>query len=235
MRARLVMVTVAAAVFLAACSSPTPTPPAPTTPADNGIAALDAEDIVTRSRDALVRATTYRMSGQMTSNGQTAKIDLHNGGRNVKGTIEIEGRSLEILRIGDDLYMKASDEFWKQFIPAKQQSVLGLLSGKYVKVDATNESFSALTEAFDASEIVKADGNVTKSSPTTINGTPAIGLSGGPDKSTLYVATVGEPNPLRIEAPSGQGTIDFTDYGRPIEFDAPASSEVFDLKSVMGG
>jgi hypothetical protein len=113
--------------------------------------------------------------------------------------------------------------------------VLALLSGKYVKVDATNESFSALTEAFDVSEIVKADGSMTKASPTVINGKPAIGLVNGEQRSTLYVATTGEPTPLRIEGPSGQGSIDFTDYDKPIEFAAPASSEVFDLKSVMGG
>ena len=234
MRVRRVLVPVATVALLAGCTSSSPTPE-PTAPVDNGIAGLPVEEIVTRAQGALGRVSSYRMRGVMTNDGRTAKIDLLNGGKNVRGTIEIEGRALEILRIGNDLYMKASDEFWKQFIPAQRQSVLTMLSGKYVKVDATNASFSALTEAFDASEIVKADGAVTKGTPTTVNGTPAIGLVNGDQKSTLYVATVGEPKPLRIESPSGRGSIDFTDYGKPMEFAAPASSEVFDLKSVMGG
>jgi len=236
MRARLVLVPVALATAIVAGCTPSGPTAAPTTvPADNGVAALPAEEIVARSQAALGRVSSYRMSGVMTNQGQTAKIDLRNGGHNVKGIIEIDGQALEILRIGEDLYMKASDTFWKQFIPSQQQNVLALLSGKYVKVDASNESFSALTEAFDVSEIVKTDGAVTKASPTVINGTPAIGLVSGEQHSTLYVATVGEPTPLRIEGQSGQGNIDFTDYDKPIEFAAPASSEVFDLKSIMGG
>jgi hypothetical protein len=239
MSPRLVLVPIALAALLAGCGSPSSPPPVatvgPTTPTDNGVADLPPEEIVARAQAALGTAGSYRMSGTVTAEGRTATIDLHNGGQNVKGTIEIQGQALEILRIGDDLYMKASDAFWKQFIPAAQHSAIALLSGKYVKVDATNESFSSLTEAFDASEILKTEDTVTKGTPTTINGTPAIGLISQDQEATLYIATVGEPKPLRIESKSGQGGIDFTDYGERIEFAPPASSEVFDLKSLMGG
>jgi hypothetical protein len=239
MRARLVLVPIAlTAVFLGGCATSTPgtsatsSPPGPT---DNGISALTPEEILTRAQTALGAASSYRMKGEVTEDGQTAKVDLQNGGENIKGTIEFGGQTIELLKIGTDLYMKASDDFWKQFIPAGQQGVLTLLSGKYVKVDSTNASFSSITESFDASEILKIDGTVTKGSPKDINGKPAIGLVSGKDQSTLYIATVGEPLPLRIEGPAGQGAIDFTDYGTTFDFTAPPTAEVFDLKALMGG
>jgi hypothetical protein len=239
MRPRLGLLPIALAALLAGCGSPSSPPPlptvVPTTPTDNGIAALPPEEIVAKAQAALGTVGSYRMSGTITAEGRTATIDLHNGGKNVKGTIEIQGQALEILRISDDLYMKASDAFWKQFIPAEQHSAIALLSGKYVKVDATNESFSSLTEAFDASEIIKTEDTVTVGTPTVINGTPAIGLVSQDKTATLYIATIGEPKPLRIESKSGQGKIDFTDFDEPIDFAPPASSEVFDLKSIMGG
>src|SRR6185436_1918283 len=96
--------------------------------------------------------------------------------------------------------------------PESVHTMVSMLADKYVKVDATNESFSALTETFDVSEIVKADVKATKATPTIINGTPAIGLVSSDQKSTLYIATVGEPTPLRVEGTPGQGGLDFTDY-----------------------
>jgi hypothetical protein len=234
-----VLVPVALAALLAGCS-PSASPPVATTAPmvdaspQNEIAALPPEEIVSRAQAALGQVGSYRMQGEITLNGQTTKIDLQNGGANVKGTIEVDGQAMEILRLGNDLYMKASERFWKQFTPESVHNMVYLLADKYVKVDATNESFAALTEAFDVSEIVKADDKVTKSTPTMINGTPAIGLVSSDKKSTLYIATVGEPTPLRIEGTPGQGGLNFSDYGKPIEFSVPASSEVFDLKSLMG-
>jgi hypothetical protein len=225
---------------LAGCSpssSPPTIPPAPTeaVATQNGIAALPPDEIVSRAQTALGKVGSYRMKGEIALNGEVTKIDLQNGGQNVKGTIEVNGQAMEILRLGNDLYLKASEQFWKTFTPESVHNMVNLLADKYVKVDATNESFSALTEAFDVSEIIKTDMKITKATPTLINGTPAIGLVSSDKKSTLYIATVGEPTPLRVEGEPGQGGLNFTDYGKPIEFSPPASSEVFDLKSLMGG
>jgi len=231
MRAALALASIVAAALLTGCTSSPPA--AAPTPADNGVGALAAEEILARAQASLGKATTYRMKGEMSSGGTTATIDLHNGGHNVKGTIEIGGQALEVLRIGKDLYMKASAAFWQQFIPAKQRSVVGQLADRYVRVDATDASFSAMTEAFDPSEIVKADGALTKGTPTTVNGTPAIALVAAGDNSTIYVATVGPPNPLRITRDGHD--VDFADFGEPVAFTTPASAEVLDLKSLMGG
>jgi hypothetical protein len=236
-----VLVPLALAALLAGCSPPSNSPPVATSapivdvPTQNGIASLPPEEIVTRAQAALGKVGSYRMKGEITLNGQVTKIDLQNGGENVKGTIEVDGQGMEILRIGKDLYLKASERFWKTFTPESVHNMVPLLADKYVKVDATNESFSALTETFDVSEIVKVGGKVTAATPTIVNGTPAIGLVSEDERSTLYIATVGEPTPLRIEGTPGQGGLNFSDYGKPIEFATPASSEVFDLKSLTGG
>jgi hypothetical protein len=78
---------------------------------------------------------------------------------------------------------------------------------------------------------------VTKGAAKTVNGTPVIGLtikdsSGG---STLYVATTGQPVPIEAAPEAGgadSGTIDFLDYGAPVDVQAPAADQTVDVSAL---
>jgi hypothetical protein len=77
---------------------------------------------------------------------------------------------------------------------------------------------------------------VTKGKPKTIDGKQAITLTSGTssDEGALYVATEGEPYPLRIESTKGEGKVDFTGYGDPVKIEAPPSDLVVDVTKLPG-
>jgi hypothetical protein len=236
MRVRLAVVPfVAAAAFLAGCDAKSDTATAPTTPAGNGVEALPADEILTKAKAALTAATSYHVKGDVLEEGQIVKYDLTVAGKDVSGTAEMQGLSLEVIKVGDDLYMKASDKFWADLLPPGEESSLAMLKGKYVKADATSGLFAPLGNAFTAEEMLKPKGTFSKGETKTFDGVPAIGLIDSKDKSVLYVATQGEPLPLAFESPDNKGVARFTEYNQPVEITAPPAAEVFDSEGILGG
>src|SRR6266550_8566105 len=83
-------------------SSPTPT--------DNGVAALSAGQILSQARTALQSAPSVRVKGSVVNEGARLMVDLRlsdNGGR---ATITQAGQTIEVLRIGTTVYIKADAE-----------------------------------------------------------------------------------------------------------------------------
>jgi hypothetical protein len=236
MRARLVLVPIAlAAALVAGCSTKsggegTTTPPAPS---DNGVASLTADEILARATTALASAKSFKVKGDATDDGTKVSLDAQFSGKDFKGTFSGDGMQFEIIRIGNDVYVKAPDDVWKNLLPG-QDAVLALLRGKYVKIDATNPAFAGLGDSIDVNEIMKTEGAVTKGEAKVVNGVPTIALKDAAG-NTIYVATQGEPYPIRFEAKAGEGSVDMTDFNASATVTAPPAAEVFDLKSITGG
>ncbi len=237
MRARLVLVPIAlAAALVAGCKTKsggggTATPPPAT---DNGVASLSAEEILARATTALANAKSFKAKGDITSDGTKVSIDMQFSGKDFKGNMSGEGLQFEIIKVGTDVYLKAPDEVWKTFLPPGQEAALALLKGKYVKVDATNPQFGSLASSLDTAEILKPEGTVTKGEAKVVNGVPTIALSDG-TAGTFYIATQGEPYPIRFEGKAGEGGIDFSEFNTSATVAAPPAAEIFDLKALTGG
>jgi hypothetical protein len=235
MRARLVMVLAAlgAAAFVAGCAN-TPgatTTPTPTTAAnDNGVSALAANEILERAKTALGDAKSVRIKGSATEAGDKMELDFKISGEDLGATISGGGLTMEIIKIGTDVYMKA-DSLWETLLGGQPQ-ILNLIKGKYLKIPATDERFKQFTQITDPNELLKPEGNLSKGQTKTINGKPAIGLVDDKDKSTLYISTVDEPLPLRVEDESGNG-LDFT-YDETVTVTAPPAAEVVDASTLPG-
>jgi hypothetical protein len=236
MRARLVLVLAAlgAAALVAGCatqgSGSTPSSTPSPTVADNGVAALAANEILERAKTALGNAKSVHIKGSATEDGEKMEFDFKISGEDVAASITGQGLTVEIIRVGPDAYMKADALF--ETLLGGQPQVLNLIKGKYLKIDATDERFKQFTELADPEEILKPEGTVTKGQPKTINGTPAIGLVDDKDKSTLYIATVGEPLPLRVEDEAGNG-LDFL-YDEAVTIAAPPADKVVDASTLPG-
>jgi hypothetical protein len=236
MRARLVVVLAAlgAASFVAGCATQTggTTPSASPSPtvADNGVSALAANEILEKAKTALGNAKTVRIKGSATEDGDKMEFDFKISGEDVAAVISGGGLTLELIRVGPDAYLKADALF--ETLLGGQPQVLNLIKGKYVKVPANDERFKEFTQLTDPNEILKPEGNISKGQTKTINGTPAIGLVDDKDKSTLYIATVGEPLPLRVEDETGNG-LDFT-YDEAVTVTAPPTDQVVDATQIPG-
>jgi hypothetical protein len=139
--------------------------------------------------------------------------DLEFNGKNFQGTVVSAGLPFELIKIGNDLYLKAPEAFWEGTLHDQQQAAL--LTGKYVKTDSGDPRFKAFAEIGDLAPIrdLKKEGTLTKGGTKVINGIPAIALmDDNGDLGTLYVATQGEPYPLRWEDPRSGETAEFGEF-----------------------
>jgi hypothetical protein len=231
-----------AALLLTGCQSgsnsggggPTATPPsvAPSTAADNGVAALPADQILQRADTAIKGATSYRISGDVKSAGQRATLEFQITGSDLSGSLAMGAAKAELLEVGGQKYVRLNEQFWSMIgDPRKAKELTRSLGGKWAKVPAGDKDLTGLFGAASIAELLDNGGKVTKGQAKEIDGVSAIGLlDNGPGGGTLYVATVGEPYPLRIEADVlTDGDISFTDFGASFPaIKAPADAEVAD-------
>jgi len=233
MRARLVTTLTAlatAASLVAGCAQGTTTPQATPTPTDNGISALTADQILEKAKAALGAADNYRVKGSASEDNEKVSIDFKIAGDNVAGTVAVQGTTIDIVRIGNDAYLKA-DALWQMML-AQQPQALALIKGKYVKVPANDDRFKEFTSITDPETLLKPEGTPTKGEPKTVNGKQTITLVDSKDNGKLYIATVGEPLPVRLEDSSGNG-VDFT-YDETFTVTAPDASQVVDASTLPG-
>lgn len=115
-------------------------------------------------------------------------------------------------------------------------------AGKWLKTPLTDQRFSGLSQLTDldkaADGILDPDGAIEKGGTRSVNGVPAIGLtSKGKGAGTLFVATTGEPYPLRIEPAAGsgeKGALDFGEYGEQATVRPPPTDQVVDVSKLPG-
>ncbi|MCA2216703.1 hypothetical protein [Jidongwangia harbinensis] len=241
-RVATVALAAAAAVLLTGCQNSADADGDPAVPAaasatpsaaDNGVAALTADQILARARTALGGAPSYRINGTMNNDGQRATLDVTARGRDLSGAMAMGPAKVQLLAVGGQQYMKPNEQFWALMgDPKKAKDIAKLVGDRWVKVPADDKNLAGLFSVASVGEVLDNSGTVTKGPTKKIDGVPAVGLvDDGTDGGTLYIATVGEPYPLRIEAPTaGDGRVDFSDFGAAIpELTAPAEADVIDF------
>jgi hypothetical protein len=249
-----VLVAVSAAALLAAgCSTDSSTTAAapsgsgsaaasaPASESGGQVAALPAADILSRARTAFKKATSVHVTGGGTSGQDAFQVDMrYSANGKAIGTIANGGQTVELRRTGQVIYIKADKDFWTSVAGTQAGTLFG---GKYVKAPLTDKRVGAVVSLTDKGSFIDSalstTGAVTKGAPTTVNGTPAIGLtikvaSGG---STIYVATSGEPVPLEAKPDAGgtdTGKVDFVDYGAAVDVPTPPAAQTVDVSVLPG-
>lgn len=206
-------------------------------PADNGVAALEADAIVDKAMAALGAAKSFSLKGDIDMDGQRLALDIKVSGEDVLGTMTIDGAAVELLRVGGQAYIRPDEKFWSQFGGADAGATMAQLMGdRWAKISSKDAQFEEFFQITEPADLLKPDGAVTKGETKTVNGVAAIGISeAGSDGGTLYVATTGEPYPLLMEGPPGKGQLSFGDFGAAFEdIKAPAAGDVVDLDKLTG-
>jgi hypothetical protein len=243
----LAIAAAAATVLLAGCSqgtsghASTSTQPGPGTsapkpkPAGNGVAALPAAEIVTKAGQALRQAKTVRVSADLVNGTDKIKVDLRiSGVKGATGTVSVGSAPFTILRIGATAYLKGDAATWTK---AGAGQAAQMLAGKWIKVPTNDKNFAEFvkfTQVATLADLFVAAGGTADKATTTLRGQAAVKLS-DPDGSALYVATQGRPYPLRVQqaaTASDHGTVDFTDFDRPVTLTPPPADQVIDLSTL---
>ncbi|WP_305790160.1 hypothetical protein [Symbioplanes lichenis] len=219
-------------------AAPAPSATTSAAPASNGVAELEPDAILTKAKAALREAGSYRLKGTVVQDKQPMKMDFKVDGKNLAGEMSFDKATVELLAVGGKQYIRPDEAFWTMTAgDAKQGKALAKLIGdRWVIVPKDEKDLGSLFAPANVEELLEPDGKVSKGDAKDVAGTPAIGLvTSGSDGGTMYVATTGEPYPLRIESDkASEGAIDFSDFGEKFAgMETPPANEVLDLKDLQ--
>ncbi|BCJ50276.1 lipoprotein [Actinoplanes sp. NBRC 14428] len=228
---------VAAAMTLAGCQNDKAgtTPPAgPAAPTGNGVAALTADEILQRATGALKAAKAYHAEGDIDLDGQPTGIDLTVDGENFTASLTSGKAKVDLLDVDGKRYMRPNEQFWVTAMDAPKAKLLAKVIGdRWVTAAEGDQSFAELFSIGSAEEFLKPTGTLTKGTEKQIGGVPAIALED--QQATLYIATTGEPYPLRIGGKDGASQVLFSDFNAPAKpIEPPAPAQVIDLGALSG-
>lgn len=191
----------------------------------NGEAGKTAAQVVADAQAAAAGASIVHVTGAGKTNGQPLKLDLWVGKARAKGTLVENGLSFQVIRIGEEVYVKGSDAFLKQFAGAAAAS---LLHDRWLKGSATTGDLAALAPLTDLSTFFKgvlgSHGKIENKGETTYKGQKAVEIRDTTQSGSLYVAATGTAYPIALAGGAQQGDVDFTDWNAKVTIAAPKNA-----------
>ncbi|AMM10561.1 hypothetical protein ACFVS5_29235 [Streptomyces albidoflavus] len=224
--------------------------------AEDDLSRLSAEEIAERARTELRGAASLRVTlDQDQFDGgtgaledpATADLAMDERGRCAGNVTLTRGRgSVELVKRGDEVWVKPDRDFWEAQLPGGQGTAAAdTLHGRYVHGSTRDGVLAAVTEACDLDSL-KEDltgeatpdkgTRMTKGAATTAVFTPVIPLLRQEDgeRVTLYVATEGPPRLVQATRTSDvkEDTVTVTGYGATVRAEPPAEEDTVDLSTL---
>ncbi|MGW8061634.1 hypothetical protein ACVV2G_04955 [Streptomyces ziwulingensis] len=197
----------------------------------NGVGKLPADKIHTRTRTAAESARAVHLHGTVDAGGNTYRLDMRLKPDGGTGSVAAEGTTFDLLRVGDQLFLKADAGFWSH--DGGDAKAAEKLADKYVKVpqsDPVFQKFSGFTDKdvllgdlLTLHGTVETDGRHEQAGLRTIRITGDQG-SGG----SLDVSLEGTPYPLRLVRAGSAGTLSFSDWNKDFALEEPTKDETLD-------
>lgn len=211
---------------------------------------LTARQLADQAQDNLLDAKsvhlrlTDRSTSTTTSKTQPTSMDLAlDQDGNCVGAMKMGsgGGSVEIVKQGDEVWMKPDRTFWKAQVPGSQgEAVAELFKNRYIHGSTDDAMLKGMADTCDLTSFqqeIEGDGSetdtLTKGDKTKVDGTEVFPLSGTEDgkRSVLYV-TSDAPHRLVKAIQRGDGTdmtLTFTDYDKPVPTATPSADESVDV------
>ncbi|MBT2365222.1 hypothetical protein J7E88_07780 [Streptomyces sp. ISL-10] len=214
---------------------------------------LSADQIAEKAVAATKAASSLRMEGEIESDGEPVSVDLAMDDKeNCTGRLGVEGGRADLRRRGEVLYMKGDETFWRASINRRataspdggnNDTVIELMKDRWIKMPA--RAVEDMRGVCDLDEMLaELDENkanrtgMTRGKDTEIDGVRAATLvkKKGRETTTVYVAKERKPYLLKVVKAGGDkpGTLELSDYDRPVVVKAPPADEVLDLEKLGG-
>jgi hypothetical protein len=200
------------------------------------------DQIVQKAVNNLKAATSLQISGNVVSSGSNVKLDLTDvAAQGCKGTITLASVSssanssvsgtADLIEVDSTVYMKLDASFFKNL--SLPSSLFSEVTGKYIKVTSKSElaNFAQLCDPSTlASGFDKEATGFVKSGTATVNGqaTEAFKQPTHAGSGIVYISASSTPEIVRLQGPSNEGQINFTNYNAPATITAPPASDVID-------
>ncbi|MET9681359.1 hypothetical protein [Streptomyces coeruleorubidus] len=204
----------------------------------NGVGRLPAEKIQAKTRTAAESAGAVRVHGNVVSGERTYALDMRLKDDGGEGSVTTEGATFRLLRVGEQLFLKADAEFWSHGAGQGEDgeadaAAASKLGGKFVKVpqgDPSYKKFSGFTDKGVLLDgLLTLHGKLTADGHDEQAGVRTIRISGDKGSGgTLEVSLEGKPYPLRLERAGGAGTLTFSAWGQDFSLREPEKNETVD-------
>ncbi|GAA3009344.1 hypothetical protein K388_00559 [Streptomyces sp. KhCrAH-43] len=203
----------------------------------NGLGKLSAPEIEKKARAAVDSADAVRLAGTLVSKGGTYKIDMRLKNKGGAGSVTSKNSAFTLLRIGDELYLKADAGFWSHDENGGDAkggaAAADKLRDKYVKVPQDDPTYKQLSGFTDKKVLLGGmltlHGKLTKGDRGEAGGVRTVRVMGGEGSGgALDVSLEGTPYPLRFARAGGGGVITLADWGKDFTLKAPAEDETVD-------
>ncbi|WP_369376562.1 hypothetical protein [Streptomyces sp. cg36] len=203
----------------------------------NGVGKLSAADIEGKARTAADGADAVHLSGTLVSKGGSYRIDMRLKENGATGTVTSKDTTFGLLRVGDELYLKAGAAFWTHRDDkgsGADSAAAGKLDDKYVKVPSGDPSYQELRGFTDKSALLKGmlalQGDLSKSGRSKVGEVRTVRVKAGEDGEggTLDVSLQGTPYPLRFERAGGAGVLELGEWNQGFALNPPAKGAVVD-------
>lgn len=236
----LTLVTISAAVALAACNVTGAPPPPPISygPVDNGVSKLAPTAIIQTAESKAVRAPSLHLDvdDRQGRNDVTIDATVVRGG-NSQGVLGVNGKDLDFLCVGGHFYVQ--DNPVHPMLAATVDEALGDRWLSLSTNDKPLRAFVAMISTFQPSILFKddpaGDARALKGTRVTIDGQLALPLrvADGAGITTAYVATTGIPYIVHMTylhtsgaAKGEKVTLRFNQFGMPVTVSKPSAADV---------
>ncbi|MCE7082474.1 hypothetical protein [Streptomyces sp. ST2-7A] len=235
-------VVVLAGGTLSGCGGP---PAEPEEEETNGLDSLPAATIEERALDAALGAEAVHLSGRgVITDGDGFRLDMRLGPDGGIGEVSIQGMTFELLRVGEDLFLKADGAFWQhQWEDGDEEAEAGIdpsgtLGGKYVKVAPDDPAYETLSGFTDKNTMIHLlltmEGERSVGERGEVGETETISvLAGEGAGGVLDVALVGDPYPLRFARAGEAGQLSLADWDKEFTLRAPQEDQILDYGDEM--
>lgn len=181
--------------------------------------------------DALEEAGSVRLSGTIDQDGEETEIDMQLQGDDAAGTITVQGTEIELISVGGDVFLKATEELLASFgAPAGEAAQY---EGRWLQIPAGDTGeFEEFTLGRFVEQLREPEEGEyeDETSEDEVDGDSVIVVeqSEGP---ALSVADDDPPYPLQLS--DDEGTITFSDHGDEADISAP--DDVVSPEELEGG
>ncbi|MHB9859255.1 hypothetical protein [Streptomyces sp. YIM S03343] len=203
----------------------------------NGVGKLAPGKIQSQTRKAAASAATVRLSGTVVTSGRTYSLEMRLKEDGGTGSVTSKGTTFRLLRVGDQLYLKADATFWTHEESGSSadggSAAADKLNGKYVKVPRSDPAYKKFIGFTDKDVLLDSlltlHGTLAKDGHHEQSGLRTIRITGDKGSGgTLDVSLEGQPFPLRLARAGGAGTLRFADWGKSFTVTQPAKGDTVD-------
>ncbi len=205
---------------------------------DNAFAKQSGDKIADAAKTDMKALDAVRFSGEINSDGDTIKLDIQSSSAgDCTGTIGIGDGTAEVAAKDGTNWFRPDEAFWRANAGESADAIIEAVGDKWVlDTDANFSQFCDLDAFFDG--IFEDDGKGTYKATGTeeIDGEDVVKVEQTDDdgSATGYVLVDGKHYLVKLERKEGDqpGALEFSEFNKDFEVDAPSEDEVIDLNSV---